>query len=61
MKKTQRHERRLAKAREDAIEVMMTYKQEIEAQKTRMNAGYQIRIRVDFVSICQARKIRGHC
>ena len=34
------HERQLAEAREDAIEVMMTYKQEIEVQKTRMNASH---------------------
>lgn len=39
MKKTQRYERRLAAAREDAIEVMKTYKAEIEAQRTRMNAS----------------------
>ena len=40
MKKTQRYERRQAEAREDVIGVMMTYKQEIEKQKTRMNASH---------------------
>ena len=40
MKKTQRYERRLAAAREDAIEVMKTYKREIELERTRMNASH---------------------
>ena len=57
---TQRDERRLAEAGEEAVVVMMNCRQESEVQKTRMNTGYQIRIRVD-LSICQARKIRGHC
>ena len=39
MKKTQRFERRLAEAREDAVEVMKTYKREIELEQTRMNAS----------------------
>ena len=52
MKKTQRYERRLAAAREDAIEVMMTYKQEIEVQKTRMNASHN-----GFVRTCCQQEI----
>ena len=39
MKKTQRFEKRLAAAREDCIEVMKTYKHEIEMERTRMNAS----------------------
>ena len=39
MKKTQRYEKRLAAAREDCIEVMKTYKREIELERTRMNAS----------------------
>ena len=38
MKKTQRYERRLAEAREDAIEVMKTYKREIREQEIRRDA-----------------------
>ena len=45
MKKTQRYERRLAAAREDATEVMKTYKREIEMQKARMNASHNSFIR----------------
>ena len=40
MKRTQRYERRLAAAREDAIEVIKTYKHEIELERTRMNASH---------------------
>lgn len=40
MKKTQRYEKRLAVAREDCIEVMKTYKWEIEAERARMNASH---------------------
>ena len=39
MKKTQRYEKRLAAAREDCVEVMKTYKREIELERTRMNAS----------------------
>ena len=39
MKKTQRYERRLEAAREDAIEVMKRYKREIELERVRMNAS----------------------
>ena len=39
MKKTQRFEKRLAAAREDAREVMETYKREIELERTRMKAS----------------------
>ena len=39
MKKTQRYEKRLAAAREDCIEVMKTYKREIELERARMNAS----------------------
>ena len=39
MKKTQRYERRLVLAKDDVIEVMETYKKEIEALKGRMNAS----------------------
>ena len=38
MKQTQRFQRRLAEAKADAIEVMKTYKREIEAQRTRQMA-----------------------
>ena len=40
MKRTQRYERRLAAVREDAIEVMKTYKHEIKLERTRMNASH---------------------
>ena len=43
----QRDERCLAEAGEEAVGVMMNCRQEIEVQKTRMNIGCQIRIRVD--------------
>ena len=39
MKKTLRYEKRLEAAREDAIEVMKTYKREIELERTRMDAS----------------------
>ena len=52
MKKTQRYELRLAAAREDVIEVMMTYKQEIETQKIRMNASHN-----GFVRTCCQQEI----
>ena len=39
MKKTQRYERRLAAAREDAVGVMKTYKQEIRVQEIRCDAS----------------------
>ncbi len=39
MKKTQRFEKRLAAAREDAREVMETYKRDIEHEQTRMKAS----------------------
>ena len=52
MKKTQRYERRLAAAREDAIEVMKTYKQEIEMQKTRRAAS-----RNGFVKTCCQKEL----
>ena len=51
-KKTQRYERRQAEAREDAIGVMMTYKQEIDAQRVRMNAS-----RNGFVRRCCQQEI----
>ena len=44
---TQRYERRLAEAREDAISVMKLYQAEIEAQRTRMRAS-----RNGFVRTC---------
>ena len=47
MKKTQRFEKRLAAAREDAREVMETYKREIELERVRMNAS-----RNGFVKTC---------
>ena len=37
----------MAEAGEEAVVVMMNCRQESEVQKTRMNTGYQIRIRVD--------------
>ena len=40
MKKTQRYERRLAEAREDAVGVMKLYQAEIEAQRDRMGASH---------------------
>ena len=40
MKKTQRYERRLAEAREDAVGVMKFYKTEIEAQRDRVGASH---------------------
>ena len=52
MKKTQRFERRLAAAREDAIEVMKTYKREIELEKARMNASHN-----GFVRMCCQQNI----
>ena len=53
MKKTQRYERRLAAAREgDEISILQTYKQEIEAQKTRMNASHN-----GFVKTCCQQEI----
>ncbi|MBE5825277.1 MAG: hypothetical protein E7307_01435 [Butyrivibrio sp.] len=38
MKVTKRFERRLESAREESIEVLMTYEREIELQKTRQRA-----------------------
>ena len=52
MKETQRYDRRLAAAREDAIEVMKTYKQGIEAQRKRMNASHN-----SFVRTCCRQEI----
>lgn len=40
MKKTQRYERRLAEARENAIGIMEQYKAEIEREKARQNASH---------------------
>ena len=40
MKKTQRYEKRLAEAREDAIGIMEQYKAEIEREKARQNASH---------------------
>ena len=40
MKKTQRYERRLVEAREDAIGIMEQYKAEIEREKARKNASH---------------------
>ena len=40
MKKTQRYEKRLAEAREDAIGIMEQYKAEIERERTRQNASH---------------------
>ena len=39
MKKTQRYERQLGEAREDAAGVMKTYKQEIREQEIRRDAS----------------------
>ena len=47
MKKTQRYERRLEVAREDAIGVMEQYKTEIERERTRQNASHNA-----FVKTC---------
>ncbi len=47
MKKTQRYEKRLAEAREDAIGIMEQYKAEIEREKTRQNASHN-----EFVRTC---------
>ena len=47
MKKTQRYERRLEVAREDAISVMKQYKAEIEREKGRQNASHN-----SFVKTC---------
>lgn len=44
---TQRYERRLTEAREDAIGVMKMYQDEIDAQRTRMRAS-----RNGFVRTC---------
>ena len=40
MKKTQRYERRLAEARENAIGIMEQYKAEIAREKARQNASH---------------------
>ena len=47
MKKTQRYERRLAEAREDAISVLTEYKAEIERERKRQNASHN-----SFVKTC---------
>ena len=52
MKKTLRYEKRLEAAREDAIEVMKTYKREIELERVRMNAS-----RNGFVKTCCQQNI----
>ena len=52
MKKTQRYERRLAEAREDAVGVMKLYKAEIEAQKARQRASNN-----GFVKTCCQQEI----
>ena len=39
MKKTLRYEKRLAATREDAMQVMKTYKREIDLERARMNAS----------------------
>ena len=52
MKKTQRYERRLAAAREDAIKVMKTYKQEIREQEIRRDASKN-----GFVKTCCQQEI----
>ena len=53
MKKTQRYERRLADAKSgNDIEVMMTYKHEIEIQRTRRDAS-----RNSFVRTCAQQEI----
>ena len=40
MKKTQRYDKRLAEAREDAIGIMEQYKAEIAREKARQNASH---------------------
>ena len=52
MKKTLRYERRLAAAREDSIEVMKTYKREIQEQEIRCDAS-----RNGFVKTCCQQEI----
>ena len=53
MKRTQRFERRLKDAREgNEIEVLQTYKREIEMQRTRMNASHN-----GFVRSCCKQEI----
>ena len=52
MKKTLRYEKRLEAAREDAIEVMKTYKREIELERVRMNAS-----RNGFIRTCCQQNI----
>ena len=53
MKRTQRFERRLKDAREgNEIEVLQTYKHEIEMQRTRMNASHN-----SFVRTCCKQEI----
>ena len=52
MKKTQRFERRLAAAREDAVGVLMEYKTEIEREKARQNASHN-----GFVRTCCQQNI----
>ena len=47
MKKTQRYEKRLAEAREDAIGIMEQYKAEIAREKARQNASHNA-----FVKTC---------
>ena len=47
MKKTQRYERRLAEARENAIGIMEQYKAEIEREMTRRNSSHN-----SFVKTC---------
>ena len=52
MKKTQRYERRLAEAREDAVGGMKLYQAEIEAQRDRMNANHN-----GFIRTCCQQEI----
>ncbi|MBR1709792.1 MAG: hypothetical protein IJ719_13340 [Clostridia bacterium] len=52
MKWTHRYEHRLAAAREDAIEVMKTYKHEIDLERTQMNASHN-----GFVRQCRKQNI----
>ena len=47
MKKTQRYERRLAEARENAIGIMERYKAEIEREMARRNSSHN-----SFVKTC---------
>ena len=47
MKKTQRYEKRLAEAREDAIGILEQYKAEIAREKVRQNASHNA-----FVKTC---------